>query len=197
MFKKNLNKSKVENNDAVKDVKEVEKKSAEAEVEDNKLNEDKVDVLVILEDKLQIALGDGEKNLAGWQRCQADYQNAIKEHQQKMANCKQMVVNDFLTDLLPIIDHYQMALQYVPEEVQKESWFVGIVNIKTRFEDILKKAGVKAIEAIGQDFDPMFHEAVSMEHNEEFKSGQIIKELSRGYKINDKVIQQAKVIVAE
>ena len=137
-----------------------------------------------------------EENLAGWKRAQADYQNLKKEHEEKISRIGEISAMGFIEQFLPIMDHFELALNHVPKDQQKEEWVQGFYHIKKQFDDILKNLGVKRIKTVGTEFDPELHEAVSQKESNQDK-GMVIEELQTGYRFDESIIRHAKVIVSK
>lgn len=136
-----------------------------------------------------------EEYLNGWKRAKADYLNLKKETAEKQEDWADFIQAGLLLEILPIINNYKIALSHIPEEAKKEAWVEGFNHIYKQFIDLLNKLGITEIKTVGEKFNPEFHEAVSQEINEEAADQQILKELSPGYQMNDKVITPAKVVV--
>ena len=137
-----------------------------------------------------------EEYLAGWQRAQADYQNLQKEHKEQMSRIGEISAIGFVDYLLPIIDHFEMAIAHVPQDKEKEDWVQGFFHIKKQFDEVLENLGVKRIHALGKKFDPSMHEAVSQKESSK-EQDTVIQELQTGYMFGDSVIRHAKVIVSK
>ena len=106
------------------------------------------------------------------------------------------MLQDFASDLLPIVDNLQRALgQEASEEIK--AFLKGFDMITTQLLDVLKKHGVEEIEAVGKEFDPNFHQAVMMTNVEGVESNMITEELQKGYKLKDRVIRASLVKVNE
>lgn len=136
-----------------------------------------------------------EEYLNGWKRAKADYLNLKKETEEKQKDWADFIQAGLLLEILPIINNYKIALSHIPKDAGKEAWVEGFNHIYKQFTDLLNKSGISEIKTIGEKFNPEFHEAVSQEVNEETEDQLILKELSPGYKMNDKVITPAKVVV--
>ena len=138
------------------------------------------------------------KNLA--LRAQADYQNLQKEVFKQRAEWAKMSKVQAIEEFLPVFDNFTTAFVHqekLSEDINWQNWAKGIEYIKKQFEDILIQSGVEIIKTVGEDFDPNYHEAVSEEESEEIESGKIIKEVVVGYKVGDKILKVAKVVVAK
>lgn len=138
-----------------------------------------------------------EEYLNGWKRAKADYLNLKKDTEKQMAQNAQFAAAATILELLPIADHFKLAMDHIPESEKSKEWVKGITHIEKEFKDMLKKFGIETIETEGKEFNPELHEAVSREKKEGIAPNMIIKELTPGYKLFDKVLQHAKVHVAE
>lgn len=137
-----------------------------------------------------------EQYKTGWQRALADYQNLQKEMSARRAEWAQMSEQQILEEFIPVYDNFKKAFaSHV--DVSSDSWAVGIQHIMKQFGDVLKAHGIEEIKTIGKKFDPKFHEAVGHEEISEKDSDEIVKEIDGGYKMGEKVIKAAKVIVSK
>lgn len=150
-----------------------------------------------LQEELIQAQEQAGKNLAGWQRAQADYSNLVKEQDKKNSEMVAWANAMLLGEILPVYNHFKLALKHIPEEAKKESWLVGIEMIQKQFQDFLKKYAIEEIMTVGEKFDPNLHEALTHEAKEGYESEQIIEEIAPGYLLGDKVLMPAKVRVAK
>ncbi len=96
---------------------------------------------------------------------------------------------------MPLYSHFKSALRHIPKEQKEESWCQGLEHIKKLWQDLFAKFDIQEIKTISQEFDHNLHEAIQFTENPNKKDHEIIKEIQPGYKLNDKVIQPAKVIV--
>jgi molecular chaperone GrpE len=101
-----------------------------------------------------------------------------------------------LLELMPIYDHFKIALKHVPEANQKEAWVEGFKHIAKQMRDFLKSMGVEEISTEGKNFNPEQHEAVSKEKKEGVEPGKILEERHTGFTLQGKVIRPAKVTVS-
>lgn len=133
--------------------------------------------------------------LNGWQRTQADFENYKKQTEKRMKEVVEFANAELLLDLLPLYSHFKSALQHIPQDQKEQGWCQGLGHIKKLWEDLFNKFNVEEIKTIGEEFDHNLHEAVEHEEDLEQEDHIILKEIQSGYKMNDKVIQPAKVIV--
>ena len=133
-----------------------------------------------------------------WLRALADYQNLQKETVARRVEWAQMSERQILEEFIPIYEHLKLAIsnKQNKQSAGEDSWADGIKNVIKQFQSVLKEHGVEEIKTVGEKFNPNLHEAVQ-EQESESESGIIINEISGGYKMGDKVIKAAKVIVAK
>lgn len=134
-------------------------------------------------------------NLAGWQKALADYQNLQRESDNKIFDLKKLMLTNIIFDLLPIFDNYTTAVSHIPEAEKKSAWAVGLEHILKLWESFLQEQNVEEILAKDQLFDPNVHEAVGQIADKNFLDQQVIEVKQTGYKIQDKIIRPAKVII--
>lgn len=133
--------------------------------------------------------------LAGWQRAQADYQNLQKQMVQEKADFVKYANANLIIELLQVYDNFKLAFNSVPEKEKESPWLKGLEYILKQWQDLLKNQNVEEIKTIGKKFDLSLHEAVDYKKDKTKKTGIILQEIKPGYKLNDKVIQVAKVVV--
>ncbi len=147
-----------------------------------------------------------DEYLAGWQRARADYQNLQKETERRITEIIQYSNEEFIRELLPIIDHFTYAFNGVPTEERSKPWVKGIEHIQTNVLKILESHGVQRIATVGTAFNPELHESVAEVGPEEKEplgglggatgtSGTVAEEVAAGFTLHGKVIQHAKVKV--
>ena len=135
--------------------------------------------------------------LAGWQRAKADYSNQKKEEDKRAMEIVEWANTAVMSEVLPVYNHFKLALKHVPEEQKKEGWVQGVILIQKQFADFLDKYGIKEIKTVGEKFDPNLHEALTHEEIEGFETDQVFDEINPGYTLNNKVLMPAKVKVAK
>ena len=101
-----------------------------------------------------------------------------------------------ILEVLNIYDHFKLALIHQPESSDFKDWLVGLESIKKEFEQFLQNFNIEEIKTEGQLFDPGLHEAVGGEASDQ-PEDKVIKEVRPGYKMGDKVLQPARVIVSQ
>jgi len=128
------------------------------------------------------------------QRERADATNLRRRHDEQVAGLKNMVKAGVVRDLIPVIDNFERALKHVPKELEGNDYIKGVQGVVKQFEKTLADVGVERIKTVGEPFDPMYHEAVSMEDGDG-ATEVVSEELQAGYRLGDEVIRHAMVRV--
>jgi molecular chaperone GrpE len=134
--------------------------------------------------------------LDGWQRARAEFANARKRLERERIESRRKATIDVAARLLPVLDDFQRAIENAPAAVADDSWFEGIALVHRKLVGILEEIGIEPIKALGEPFDPNVHEAVLQEESDAFESGTVCKELQTGYRMGERVIRPAMVVVA-
>lgn len=151
-------------------------------------------------DQLRNQIADLTEQVNKWKtdyyKVFADMENLKRRLQIEHDNALKFMMQDFASDLLPVIDNLERALVQETNE-QTEPFLKGFEMIDKQFIEVLKKHGVEQIEAIGKEFDPNFHQAVMMTSVDGVASNVVTEELQKGYKLKDRVIRASLVKVNE
>ncbi|MBI4334234.1 MAG: nucleotide exchange factor GrpE [Chloroflexi bacterium] len=140
--------------------------------------------------------------LYNWQRAQADLLNYKKSSERDRQEAVKYGNAVLLLNLLPALDDLQRAIDSVPagaaapfqESAGRTSWTEGVRLIQKKLLAALQANGLVALESVGQPFDPFVHEAIGYQEGEESR---VLAEVEKGYKLYDKVLRPAKVIVGK
>lgn len=134
----------------------------------------------------------------GWKRTQADFENYRRRTEESKKQWIEEANLELIMKLLPVIDNFERANQYVPDNFKNHDWVKGVQLIEKHLNDILTSTGLqKIVVKSGDEFDPNIHEAVSLEPNDKIKSNHIIEVTETGYKLGTQVIRPAKVRVSK
>ena len=149
-------------------------------------------------DALKKRLAEAESKTSeyrdSWLRSQADFQNYKKRLERDNELMYTSMKGDIIKKVLPALDDLERALQnHRPDD----PWADGIELIARKLQNMLESEGVKKIEALGAEFDPKFHEAISHEPADGAKSGHVIGIVQNGYMLGERVIRPAMVRVAQ
>ncbi len=133
-----------------------------------------------------------EDYLANWQRAQADFINYKRRTELERQDFNRFANANLILSLLPALDDLERALSSIPPKLAKHSWVDGIRLVERKFKSSLETQGLTPIKALGEPFDPNFHEALRQDKG---KEGIIVEEFQKGYMLGDRVLRPAKVVV--
>jgi molecular chaperone GrpE len=128
-------------------------------------------------------------------RIAAEFDNYRKRVDRERRELSAFAAADVLRDLLPIVDNFERALEAAGAE--HEPIIKGLELIRTQILEVLRRRGVTPIDAVGADFDPNIHEAVSHEASSAHREGEVIQQMPRGYMLGDRLLRPAMVKVAK
>jgi len=127
----------------------------------------------------------------------AEFDNYRKRIERDRQALSEATSADVMQELLPLLDDLERALKAEPGSDGSGTYRRGVELIYKRVEDILRRRGVRPIEALGADFDPNYHEAVAHDPVEGRRDGEIIEEFRRGYMLGDRLLRPSMVKVAK
>ena len=155
----------------------------------------KNDMLVDMEARLK----DLEKELKNKEdkilRIAAEFENYKKRTRREWELLEKRAKAELITDILGVLDDFDRAIEALGE--REDHVADGVVLIVTSLKDVLYRAGLGEVEALGHPFDPQFHEAVGETEEGEGEGGAVAHVVQKGYKLNDVLIRPAKVIVSK
>ncbi len=139
-----------------------------------------------------------DENYQKYLRSQADFDNFRRRSRQEKEEFAKYASQKLIEALLPIVDNFERAMAATHQQQEFEALVKGVSMIHRQLEQLLEKEGLKPIEAIGQPFNPEFHQAVMQVASEDgIASGVIVEQLQKGYILKDKVIRPSMVKVTE
>jgi len=142
-----------------------------------------------------------EEYLDGWKRCQSDFENYKKAQMESQKDIMRYASQNMALQILPVLDNFQSAVDHIPIDQKEGAWVQGVMYIQKQLEGVLAENGVEEIVvAVGDNFDPKFHEAVADKECKGCKKeveyeNKIARVILKGYKIGGRVIRPIKVIV--
>ncbi len=128
-----------------------------------------------------------------YMRLMADFQNFKRRTEKEKSDIYAFANEKIISELLNVIDNFERALAAGNDG---DSFYQGMEMILKQLLGVLEKAGASEIAALGEDFDPNFHNAVMMEDSTEYESGKVTEVLQKGYILNNRVIRPSMVKVA-
>lgn len=130
-------------------------------------------------------------------RAKADLINYRKRKDDEVSNLLKYCNADIIMSLLPVLDNFERVInkEDIPDDVK--NYLEGFKLIYKQLKDILEANDVKEIEALGKEFDPMYHQSVTMRKDDTKESGIVLEVYQKGYTYKDKVLRPAMVIINE
>lgn len=150
-----------------------------------------------LKEELRVCKDERQEYLDGWQRSKADFMNLKKRSVEEVLESKERAVENFLIDLLPVLDSFDMAFKDKEAwESAPLQWRKGIEYIYSQLNTLLSNNKVETLNPIGAIFDPNTHNSVAtISVNEKEQDGKIVEVVMKGYKIKDRILRVAHVKV--
>ena len=164
-----------------KETKKADKKKAKAD----KKNDAKCEAMQVKIDELEDRV----------KRQMAEFENFRKRTDKEKTMMFETGAKSIIEKILPIVDNFERGLATIPENDENSPFANGMKMIYKQMMDELDKLGVKPIEAVGQEFDPNFHNAVMQVESEEYESGVVAQELLKGYMYHESVVRHSMVAV--
>ena len=172
-----------------------EKKDSQIKVSDKKIqnNQDKKVI-----EELKTKLKNVEDKLL---RELAENDNLRKRHEKELSDSHKFSIKNFSLDILTVSDNFQRAIHSIPKnDLEKSSVLknlvVGLESVEKEMNVVFERNGVKPFESMNEIFDPELHQAVSYKNSDK-KSGVIIEEMQKGYKIAERLLRPAMVTVSK
>lgn len=180
-----------ENTDEIEN-KETENSSKKGKKFKKKSPEDK------LKEEIRVLKESNDELKDKYLRLVAEYDNFRKRTAKEKIELRELTKSALLIDFLSIVDDVDRAILHIDEVKDIDATVEGVKLINGKFKEFLKTQGIEEIHAKDQEFDTDFHEAITrFPVEDEDKKGKVIDVVQKGYKINDRVIRFAKVVVGE
>ena len=131
-------------------------------------------------------------------RVAADFENFKKRAARERQEISKYATESLLQKLIPVLDNFDMALAAAGSAQTNtlQSMQAGINMIYQQLRSVLAEAGLEEIDASNKTFDPNLHEAVSQQESAEVQEGKVLQQLRKGYKLRDRLLRPASVVVA-
>lgn len=129
-------------------------------------------------------------------RQMAEFDNYRKRTEKEKASMYEIGAKSIIEKLLPVVDNFERGLAAIPEEQREESFVTGMEMIYKQIMTMFESVGVQTIEAVGQEFNPDFHNAVMHVEDENVGDNIIVEEFQKGYMYRDTVVRYSMVKVA-
>jgi molecular chaperone GrpE len=187
--------------------KEHKKKKTVEETEEKKkdIKDIEEEIVVNQEDEILAIKKQSEEYLDDLKRLQADFENYKKRQTESQKDLIKYASQNVILQIIPVVDNFHMSTDHIPADQKDNSWVTGIMYIQKQLETILTENGVEEIMVkVGDTFDPVYHEAIeshkcdcedeNCEEEKKYKN-KIVKVVMKGYKLGEKIIRPARVIV--
>ena len=168
-----------------------EKNAAE---DDSKTNDE---VKNRLEAKLSDAYGKQDDLQNKYLRVHADLENLKKRSIKEREDAVHRTRSQLISDLLPSIDAFKMGLSEAEKHKNAKEFVEGFGMAMKQMNNVLDEYGLVVLEPTEQEFDPKYHEAINYEINEDLDEGTVIKTIRCGYRLGDKLLRPASVILSK
>ncbi len=130
-------------------------------------------------------------------RSQADFENFRKRAAREKEDAVKYANASFLDRLIPILDNFELGLNAARDGAEDSPILAGLEMVGKQLADFLTSSGVEPVNAEGLPFDPNLHEAVAQEESKDAAEGVVIRQLRRGYKLRDRLLRPATVVVSK
>ena len=154
------------------------------------------DQLAVLQDLLQDSKKEAGQSLDAAQRAQAELVNFRRRTDEERVALGKYANSRLIGKLLPVMDELALAMNHAVTGSTNDSWLEGVKLIQRKLDNLLQSEGVTEIETLGTEFNPMEHEALGTLETTAHPSGYVAEVVRAGYRLYDRVIQPAQVMVA-
>ncbi|XLQ20279.1 MAG: nucleotide exchange factor GrpE [Candidatus Moraniibacteriota bacterium] len=157
------------------------------------------DVKSWIKDAVQKAVEklESQSSVDSWHRCMADFDNYKKRQTENQKEFTKYAAEGVINDMLPVLDNFHAATGHIPEGESDNPWVTGIMFIQQQMEKVFEEHNVTRIEIkVGDEFDPLTMEAVKHDDEEELSEDPKVEKVAQpGYKIGEKVLRPARVVL--
>lgn len=137
-----------------------------------------------------------EEYLDHLKRLKAEFENYKKRVERERAEVVKFATNELIGELLPVLDNLDRALNH-SKKIDISTMEQGVTLIRKELFEILKRRGLTKLDVIGTRFDPRWHEAIMQKEAPEYEEGIVIEEVEPGYKLEDRLLRPARVIISK
>jgi molecular chaperone GrpE len=149
-----------------------------------------------LEEKLTLAEQKAQEATDKVLRVMAELENMRRRSELDVNNAHRYALKSFVDGLLPVMDSFEQAIQ-LENKASDANMIEGLKLTMKLFLDVLEKFGVKQLDPVGEKFNPEEHEAMAMQEAKDVAPNMVLVVFQKGYKLNDRVIRPARVIVSK
>ena len=129
-------------------------------------------------------------------RTQADFENYKKRGAREKDEAIKFANRNLLERLVPIVDNFELGLSAARDQSEQSPIYSGMSMILKQLSDFLTESGLEPVDAVGKQFDPNLHEAIGHEPSNKVPEGHVIRQTRRGYRLKDRLLRPATVVVS-
>ena len=155
------------------------------------------DETATLQEQLAQALDETKIHQEQYLRTLADMENLRKRTQRDKEELAKYANESILREILPVIDNLERAVEHVEQAGNEDGLLEGVQMTLTQFSQLLNKFGVESVDAIGQPFDPAYHQAMGQLESEEHPVNTVVQQMQKGYQLNKRLLRPAFVMLAK
>ena len=171
---------------------------ATAEATEEVVTEEAIDPLTALQDQVEAMRAEANKNWDLYLRERADLENVRKRNQRDKEDAIRFANDRLLKEMIPVLDNLERAVEHAGQEDGDNQGLLEGVNMTVnQFRKALEDFGVKAINAIGSDFDPNLHQAMGHLESADQAPNTVVTEFQKGYLLHDRLLRPSLVMVAK
>jgi len=149
-----------------------------------------------LKNLLAQKIQEADDNYARLLRLAAELENIKKRQEREVSELRQFANENLLKELLPVLDNLERALEHGRQSETPEALMEGLDLVNQDFLKVLGRFGVTPINSAGEPFDPTYHHAVMEEEAPEVEDQTVLKELQKGYLLQNRLLRPAMVVVS-
>lgn len=178
------------------DTADSETGAEDAAASGNEAAEETADAVSTVQRELEEQRKLADENYQRYLRTQADFDNFRRRSRQEKEDFAKYASGKLIEQLLPIVDNFERAIAVSKDTSDHDALLKGVDMIFRQLDNVLAGEGLKAIESVGQPFNPEFHQAIMQVESDEHEEGTVIEEMQKGYMLKDKVLRPAMVKVS-
>lgn len=187
------NASETEDAEVKEDVTDNSNDSANAEAAENENANENANEETAKKDKKDLLIDELNDK---YKRTMAEFDNYRKRTEKEKSAMYEIGAKDIIEKILPVVDNFERGFKTLSEEDKANPFVDGMDRVYKQLMTTLEEAGVKAIEAVGSEFDPNYHNAVMHVEDENFGDNTVCEEFQKGYTYRDSVVRHSMVKVA-
>jgi len=150
-----------------------------------------------LRNELAQAFNDIKVHQEQYLRTLADMENLRKRTQRDKEELAKFANENILREILPVIDNLERAVEHAEQAETNDGLFEGVQMTLTQFSQLLNKFGVEPVDAVGQPFDPAYHQAMGQLESDEYPVNTVVQQMQKGYQLNNRLLRPAFVMLAK